>query len=69
VSELLVTSGSVEVEELTPEQGYELLERSAQEAFGVSWGEFRAMYQAGKFTGTPDARVAEELAFLAPLAG
>ena len=59
---------AVEVEELTEEQGRELAERSAHEAFGLTWDEFHRAYLAGEFVGTPRAREAEHLAFLAPLA-
>lgn len=64
-----LTGGAVEVEELNEEQGQELLESQAQEKFGTSWGEFLEAYESGAFIGTDRARLAEELAFLAPFAG
>lgn len=60
---------SVEVEELTPEQGRAMLEDAARDRFGSSWDDFLEAYSAGAFTGTERARDAEELAFLAPFAG
>jgi hypothetical protein len=64
-----LTGGAVEVEELNAEDGRELLERQAQEKFGTSWSDFLEAYEAGAFIGTDRARLAEELAFLAPFAG
>jgi len=65
----VVNGGAVEVEELTPEQGRSMLEEAAQDRFGTSWDEFYRAYQSGAFAGTDRARLAEELAFLAPFAG
>lgn len=64
-----MAGGSVEIEEMSAEQGRDMLERSAQAKFGVSWDEFFRAYQAGEYVGTDQAREAEELAFLAPFAG
>ncbi len=69
MSGTIVDGGAVEVEELTLEQGRGMLEDAAQDRFGISWDEFYRAYQAGAFIGTERARVAEELAFLAPFAG
>lgn len=64
-----LTGGAVEVEELDAEQGRELLESQAQDRFGTSWSEFIEAYESGAYIGTDRARLAEELAFLAPFAG
>lgn len=69
MSNTTVAGGSVEVEELSAEQGRRMLEDVAQREFGTSWAEFLAAYEAGAFVGTDRARAAEELAFLAPFAG
>jgi hypothetical protein len=69
VSHATASPTAVTVEEISTEQGLALLEQHAQERFGLSWPDFHEAYMAGKFQGTPDARQAEELAFLAPLAG
>lgn len=64
-----LTGGAVEVQELNAEQGRELLERRAQETFGTNWDDFLEAYKSGAFIDTDRARLAEELAFLAPFAG
>lgn len=69
MSRTTVASDSVVVEEMTAEEGREMVERAAQERFGLSWDEFYAAYRAGQFVGTEQARPAEELAFLARFAG
>ncbi len=68
-SPTVASSEAVEVEEMTAEQGRQMLEDAAQREFGMSWPDFYAAYCAGGFTGTDRARAAEELAFLAPFAG
>ncbi len=60
---------SVAIEECTQKQGQQMLEDAAQARFGRSWSDFLAAYQAGEYQDTDVARVAEELAFLAPFAG
>lgn len=60
---------AVEIEELTEQQARDLAERAAQDAFGLSWDDFFRAYTAGEYVGSPRAREAEHLAFLAPLAG
>lgn len=68
VSEMTIASEAVEVEEMTAEQGQQMLERASAEKFKMTWSEFYGEYQRGGFVGTPRARDAEELAFLAPFA-
>ncbi len=64
-----VAGEAVEVEEMTAEQGRQMVEQAAQERFGMTWPEFLAAYRDSAFVGTDRARAAEELAFLAPFAG
>lgn len=68
MSEMIVDGGAVQVEELTSEQGRDMLEEAARSRFGTSWDEFYRAYRSGAFAGTDDACAAEELAFLAPFA-
>jgi hypothetical protein len=68
MSDTTVAGGEVEVDEMTRDQGRDMLERTAREKFDMSWDEFYAAYQSGRFVGSNVARVAEELAFLAPFA-
>jgi hypothetical protein len=60
---------AVLIEEATEESGPAMLERLAQERFGLTWEAFFDAYQRGDFTGTEDARLAEELAFLSRFGG
>lgn len=69
MSDTTVAGGSVEVEEMTAEQGREIAERAAQDRFGMSWDAFYAAYRSGAYVGTEQARASEEVAFLAPFAG
>ncbi len=64
-----VAADAVEVEELSPEQGRQMLEDAADATFGMTWSEFYTAYQSGAYVGTDQARAAEQLAFLAPFAG
>lgn len=68
MSEATVAGGEVEVDEMTSEQGREMLEHASRDKFDMSWDDFFEAYQAGRFVGSNVARVAEELAFLAPFA-
>lgn len=65
----IVEGPPVLVEEMTTEQGREMLERLAQERFQRSWDDFYEAYCRGEFVGTDLARDAEELAFLYRFAG
>jgi hypothetical protein len=60
---------SVEIQEITTEQGSEMLEKAAYERFGMCWTDFFAAYSEGVFRDTEQARDAEELAFLNRFAG
>lgn len=64
-----VAGDAVEVEELSPEQGRQMLEEAAEATFGMTWLDFHAAYQSGAYVDTDQARAAEQLAFLAPFAG
>lgn len=70
MSRSMITDGAVvEVEELSAQQGIDMLEAAAHDRFGVSWNVFFRAYESGEYVGTDRAREAEELAFLAPFAG
>ncbi len=58
-----------QVEEMTFEQGRQMLEEAARREFGLSWADFHAAYCAGKFADTDRMHAAGFLAFLAPFAG
>lgn len=62
------TIATVEVEEITPNQGRELLEERAQRDFGMTLDEFADAFERGHFSGEGENAAAEELAFLLPLA-
>jgi hypothetical protein len=62
------TIADVEVEEITPSQGRELLEERAQRSFGMTLDEFAAAFERGDFSGEGENAAAEELAFMLPLA-
>ncbi len=69
VSGTTVADDGVEVEEVSPEQGRQMLEEAAQATFGMTWSDFYAAYRSGAFVDTERARAAEQLAFLVPFAG
>lgn len=62
------TVAAVEVDEITPDQGRELLEERAQRGFGMTLDDFAEAFEKGHFSTDGENTAAEELAFLLPLA-
>jgi hypothetical protein len=61
-----ISEDTVEIHELTADQGRELLDRQARRYLGMSGAEFIAAWEAGKFNGRADSPAVVRVAMLLP---